>query len=207
MTDITKQGKFIVVEGVEGAGKSRQCAMLAEKLNGMGVPTVCTREPGGAALAEQLRALILDPAYSPDAVTELYLYSAARRDHLNKIVFPALVSGKTVVCDRFIYSTLAYQGNGRGLDLDFIRTVNARTIYPLKVDLALFLDVPPAAGFERKGGADSKDRLERESMEFFERVYAGFADMCESGELVRIDASGEKQQTAANILRAVQRIL
>ncbi len=199
--------RFIVLEGVEGAGKSRQCAMLADALNGMNIPTVLTREPGGAELAEKLRSLLLDPAYSPDAVTELYLYSAARRDHLNRIVFPALDSGKTVICDRFIYSTLAYQGYGRGLDLDFIREVNARTIEPLKIDLALFLDLPPELGFKRKGGADKTDRLERESLEFFERVYGGFNDMCNNGELVRIDASGEKQQTAQYISDAVKAVL
>lgn len=200
-------GKFIAVEGVEGAGKSRQCAMLVDTLGSRGYAAVLTREPGGAALAESLRSLILDPKYSPDAVTELYLYSAARRDHLNKIVFPALEEGKIVVCDRFIYSSLAYQGYGRGLDLDFIREVNARTISPLNVDLALFIDVSPEAGFARKGGADKDDRLERESFEFFDRVYNGFKAMCDKGELVAIDGSGEKPQTAANILRAVERIL
>ncbi len=200
-------GKFIVVEGVEGAGKSRQCAMLTDALNAAGVDALLTREPGGAPLAEAVRKLLLDPQFSPDAYSELYLYSAARRDHLNKVVFPALENGKTVVCDRFIYSTLAYQGYGRGLDLDFIRKVNECTIAPLKVDLALFIDISPEVGFARKGGADRSDRLERESMEFFGRVYKGFKDMCANGELEPVDGSGEKEQTAYNILRAVRGIL
>lgn len=200
-------GKFIVIEGVEGVGKSRQCALLSKALEEKGLPVVVTREPGGAPLSEMLRTLILDPLYSPDPVTELYLYSAARRDHLNKVVFPALEAGKIVVCDRFIYSTLAYQGYGRGIDLDFIREINAHTIYPLTVDLALFLDVPPEAGFLRKGGADKKDRLERETIEFFDRVYDGFKRMSAAGEIVAVDANGEKEQTAANILRAIESIL
>ncbi len=200
-------GKFIVLEGTEGAGKSRQCTMLANTLSSRGFDVVLTREPGGAALAERLRTLILDPAYSPDAVTELYLYSAARRDHLNKIVFPAPEAGKTVVCDRFIYSTLAYQGYGRGLDLDFIREVNAKTIEPLEVDLALFLDVPPEVGFARKGGADSSDRMERESREFFDRIYSGFKRMCASGELTAVDASGERDETAAKLAEKVLAVL
>ncbi len=200
-------GKFIVMEGVEGAGKSRQCAMLVESLNSMGYSAVLTREPGGAPLAEQLRKLLLDPTYSPDAYAELYMYSAARRDHLNKIVFPALDSGKIVVCDRFVYSTLAYQGYGRGLDIEFIRKVNAMTIEPLKVDLAMFIDIPPEIGFKRKGGADKNDRLERESLDFFNRVYAGFKAMCERGELTAIDGSGEKERTANNIMQAVRKIL
>lgn len=201
------KGKFIVIEGVEGAGKSRQCGLLVDALKGRGVDAVSTREPGGAALAEALRSIILDPNYAPDAVTELYLYCAARRDHLNKIVFPALESGKVVVCDRFIHSSLAYQGYGRGIDLDFIRTVNARTIAPLSIDLALFLDVSPEDGFMRKGGADSADRMERESIEFFRRIYNGFKEMCVTDGLVPIDASGEKDVTARNILSAVERIL
>lgn len=201
------KGKFIVMEGVEGAGKSRQCAILTDTLVKNGYNAVLTREPGGAPLAESLRKLILDPDYSPDALSELYMYSAARRDHLNKIVFPALENGNIVVCDRFIYSTLAYQGYGRGLDLDFIREVNRKTIYPLEVDLALFIDVSPEVGFKRKGGADKKDRLERENVAFFDRVYDGFKRMCELGELTAIDASGEKQETAAKIYEAVRSVL
>lgn len=201
------KGKLIVLEGVEGAGKSRQCAILVDSLNNGGHAAVLTREPGGAPLAENLRRLILDPDYSPDALSELYMYSAARRDHLNKIVLPALEQGKIVVCDRFIYSTLAYQGYGRGLDLDFIREVNRKTISPIEVDLALFIDVPPEVGFKRKGGADKKDRLEREDIAFFDRVYNGFKQMCEAGELMRIDASGEKFETAKKIYEAVLPVL
>lgn len=201
------KGKFIVIEGCEGAGKSKQCALLADALESEGMSVISTREPGGTPLGESLRSLILDPSYSPDAVTELYMYSAARRVHLLEKVMPALGDGKIVICDRFIYSTLAYQGYGRGLDLEFIRSVNAETIEPLKVDLALFLDITPEVGFARKGGADESDRLERENIEFFNRVYRGFSDMCERGELVRIDASGEKEQTAENVLAAVRRVL
>ncbi len=202
-----RTGKFIVLEGIEGAGKSRQSALLVDALRSHGVDAIATREPGGAPLGEKLRTLILDPHYSPDAITELYMYSAARRDHLKYIVEPALERGRVVVCDRFIYSTLAYQGYGRGLDLDFIRAVNAATIAPVKVDLALLLDIAPEAGFARKGGADKTDRLERENLEFFGRVYSGFKAMCESGDLVAIDASGEKEQTAAKIYAAVEKIL
>ncbi|MDE6029091.1 MAG: dTMP kinase [Clostridiales bacterium] len=200
-------GKFIVVEGVEGAGKSKQCAMLTDALNAAGRPAILTREPGGAKLAESIRGLLLDPTFSPDAVTELYLYSAARRDHLNKVIFPALDSGKIVVCDRFIYSSLAYQGYARGLDLSFVRRVNQITIEPLKIDLGLFLDITPEDGFKRKGGADKGDRLERESLAFFNRVYDGFKQMCADGELTAIDVSGTKEQSAAKIWQAVSAVL
>lgn len=201
------KGKFIVIEGCEGAGKSRQSKILVETLISRGVEAIATREPGGAPLAEELRRIILSPEYSPGALSELYLYSAARRDHLDAVVFPALEAGKTVVCDRFIYSTLAYQGYARGLDLDFVRRVNEYTIFPLKIDLALFLDVTPQDGFARKGGADRADRLERESLAFFDKVYDGFTDMCGRGELKRIDAGGTKDETAEKIYRAVADVL
>ncbi len=201
------KGKFIVLEGVEGVGKSKQAGILSESLERRGIPSIVTREPGGAPLGEKLRALILDPAYTEDAITELFMYSAARRVHLNEIVMPALDSGKTVICDRFIYSTVAYQGYGRGLDIDFIRKVNRKTVSPVKVDLALFLDLPPREGFLRKGGADGSDRLEREKMEFFDRVYEGFTAMADGGELKRIDAKGTKEQTAALIMKEVEKIL
>lgn len=202
-----KKGKFIVIEGCEGAGKSKQSKLLTDALNAHGIDAVATREPGGAPLAEELRRIILSPEYAPSALAELYLYSAARRDHLDSVVFPALDAGKVVVCDRFMYSTLAYQGYARGLDLDFVRRVNAYTVAPLKVDLALFLDIPPEDGFARKGGADKGDRLERESLAFFNKVYEGFTDMCARGELVRIDARGEKEETAEKIYRAVAEVL
>ena len=203
----TNKGKFIVLEGVEGVGKSTQAAILAEGLKRRGINAVVTREPGGAPLGEKLRELILDPAYDEDAVTELFMYSAARRVHLNEVVIPALESGTTVICDRFFYSTVAYQGYGRGLDVDFIRAVNRKTVSPLTVDIALFLDLEPREGFRRKGGADCGDRLEREKMEFFDRVYVGFTEMADGGELKRIDARGNIEQIARAIMNEVEKIL
>lgn len=202
-----KQGKFIVLEGVEGAGKTSQCKRLAAALEAKGIDAVLTREPGGVPLAERLRALILDTEYTPDALTELYMYMAARREHLNKIILPALAAGKTVICDRFTYSTVAYQGYGRGVDIEFIRALNAETVKAAKVDIALFLDVPPAVGFARKGGADCGDRMESGGIAFFERIYDGFKAMCAAGELVAIDATVGEQAVAESILKAVECVL
>lgn len=202
-----RQGKFIVLEGVEGAGKTSQSKRLAAALSAKGMDVVLTREPGGVPLAERLRELILDPEYTPDALTELYMYMAARREHLNKVIVPALAAGKTVICDRFTYSTLAYQGYGRGVDKEFIRTLNAETVKSVNVDIALFLDVPPAVGFARKGGADCGDRMESGGMQFFERIYDGFKKMCAAGELTAIDATVGEEQTAERILKAVESVL
>ena len=201
------KGKFIVIEGCEGAGKTTQVARLHSALTSRGVDAVVTREPGGTPLGEQIRSLLLDPKYSPDAVTELYLYSASRRVNLIEKIFPLLNAGKTVICDRFIYSTVAYQGYARGLDPDFVKEVNRKTIEPLKVDLALFIDISPEAGFKRKGGADKSDRLERESLEFFGKVYRGFSDMCDLGEMVRVNGLGTVDEVAALILSEAEKIL
>ena len=201
------KGKFIVIEGCEGAGKSTQCKRLYDALISRGVDAVVTREPGGTPLGEQIRSLLLDPKYSPDAITELYLYSASRRVNLTEKIFPLLQQGKTVICDRFIYSTVAYQGYARGLDPEFVRAVNYKTVEPLKVDLALFIDIPPEAGFKRKGGADKSDRLERESLDFFNKVYKGFCDMCNSGEMVKVDGLGSEDEVASLILNAVEKVL
>ena len=173
-----KQGKFIVLEGVEGAGKTSQCKRLAAALEAKGIDAVLTREPGGVPLAERLRALILDTEYTPDAL-----------------------------CDRFTYSTVAYQGYGRGVDIEFIRALNAETVKAAKVDIALFLDVPPAVGFARKGGADCGDRMESGGIAFFERIYDGFKAMCAAGELVAIDATVGEQAVAESILKAVECVL
>ena len=200
-------GKFIVLEGIEGAGKSKQSRILTDTLVNRGVDAVCTREPGGAPLGEALRSLILSPDYDPDAISELYMYLAARRDHLLNVILPAVEQGRTVICDRFTYSTVAYQGYGRGLDIDFVRRANAMTIAPLEIDLGILIDITPEEGFARKGGADMSDRLERENAEFFERVYKGFKTMADAGELVAIDGSGTKEQTAEKILSEVLRIL
>ncbi len=201
------KGKFIVIEGCEGAGKSTQCAAAKDALKAMGVDAVVTREPGGTPLGEKIRALLLDRAYDPDALTELYMYSASRRVNLIESILPMLESGKTVICDRFIYSTVAYQGYGRGLDPEFVREVNAKTIEPLKVDAALFLDIEPDAAFKRKGGADQTDRLEMESSEFFNRVYNGFIDMCARGELMRIDGTGSEAEVGRRVLSALETVL
>ncbi len=202
-----QKGRFIVLEGGEGAGKSSQCARLTETLNARGYDAVATREPGGVVLAEKLRELILSPSYSPDGLTELYMYCAARREHLIERVFPMLEKGKIVVCDRFVYSTVAYQGYGRGLDTEFVRAINAMTISPLKVDLAIFLDVPPEVGFSRKGGADGNDRMEQSGSAFFKKVYDGFKSMCERGEMTRVDGTGTFDEVAAKILELTEKVL
>ncbi len=190
-------GKFVTVEGCDGVGKSTQVRLLKERLEREGIDAVFTREPGGTPIAEKIRGIILDSDNSEmDGLTELFLYEASRRQHTKEIIEPALSKGKLVICDRYIDSTLAYQGYGRGLNVDMIRKLNEWAMGDVKIDLTLFLNVSSEEGFSRKGGASREDRLEKEKSEFYERIYDGFLRIAEKEKrFKKIDASGDKFST------------
>lgn len=200
------RGKFVTIEGCEGVGKSTQVRLLGEYCAAHGVDAVFTREPGGTPIAEKIRAIILDPENAAlDPQTELLLYAASRRQHTAEKIEPALAAGKTVFCDRYIDSTRAYQGYARGLKFADVDALETMAMGDTRIDVTLFLDVDPATGFARKGGADAGDRMEREDAAFFQKVYRGFCDIAarHPDRVVRIDASGSKQQTHAAILAAL----
>ena len=196
------KGTFITFEGCEGAGKSTQIRLLSQYLAERGKECVVTREPGGSAISEAIRAVILDGKNT--AMTdecEALLYAAARAQHLSDTVLPALEAGKTVLCDRYIFSSFAYQGYGRGLDMDFLRAVNSFALQGHMPDITLFLDIPPRSAFERKHGADQNDRIEQAGEAFHARVYKGYLRLSEEypGQIVRVDCSGTKFETNEKI--------
>lgn len=170
-TDVSpspERGRFIVFEGGEASGKSTQTALLAERLD-----AVATREPGGTALGERLRALLLDPATGDlDARTELLLMAAARAEHVARVIAPALRSGRDVVCDRFSASSVAYQAYGRGLDPDEVARVSRWASAGIEPDMVVLLDVDDATRARRLG--HDRDRLEAAGAAFHSRVAAGF---------------------------------
>lgn len=195
------KGKFITLEGCEGVGKSTQTGLLKEYFTRCGVAAVFTREPGGSAVAEALRQIILSPQNKIDALTELLLYAAARREHVINVIIPALNEGKIVVCDRFTDSTTAYQGYGRGLDLSLVEYLNKTAIGDLKIDLTLFFDLSPDNGFLRKGGADRTDRMDSESADFHRRVYGGFKALAgKEKRIASIDADANAKQVFERVL-------
>ena len=199
---------FITFEGCEGVGKSTQIRLLAEELGRRKVPCVVTREPGGSRIAESIRRIILDAGNSDmDDLCELFLYLAARAQHLKDIVRPALAEGKVVICDRYIDSTFAYQGDGKGLDADLVEALNRAAIGDLIPDLTIFLDLPPERAFVRKGGPDREDRLELMAQSFHEKVYAGYLEISRRApeRFVRVDARGSKQETHAKVLELMQK--
>lgn len=203
-----RQGKFITLEGGEGAGKSTQVARLAAFLRGLGHEVLETREPGGAPGAEAIRALLVsgDPArWTP--MTEALLHSAARADHLARSIRPALAAGKWVVCDRFTDSTLAYQGYGHGLGVDRIAALNHLVTEGLKPDLTLILDLPVSAGLDRAGSrsAGGEDRYERMGHDFHDRLREGFLAIARSepGRCAVINAAADIETVARAIARTV----
>lgn len=195
------KGKFITFEGCEGAGKSTQLRLLSEKLDALGVDYILTREPGGSDIAEQIRKIILDGKNSSMCdECEALLYAAARVQHLKEIVKPALDAGKLVVCDRYVDSSLAYQGAARGLGEDFVAQINSYALQEFPPDLTVFLNISPDAAFERKHGADRNDRIELLGLDFHRKVYRGYLELLDKyPRITAVDCSGTKYQTSEKI--------
>jgi dTMP kinase len=199
------QGLFIVLEGVEGAGKSTQCRLLAKWMEGTGVPFTLAREPGGTPVGEAIRKVVLDRGdLTMPAETELFLILGARAAFVRDVVRPCLEDGRVLLADRFDLSTLAYQGFGRGLDLEEVRRVNRMATGGLRPHLYLVLDVPAAVGLQRKGGAGRGDRIEREGARFLARVQDAYRILAEEEPGVRlIDAGGAVEDVHASIRRTL----
>lgn len=192
-------GRFITFEGIDGAGKSTHIVALAQRLRERGAEVVCTREPGGTELAEKLRELVL---HAPmDALTEALLVFAARRDHVQQLVAPALARDATVVCDRFSDATFAYQGGGRGFDTQVLAQLERWVHADLQPQLTFWLDLPAAEAARRRAAARVADRFESEDIAFFDRVRAGYAARmaADPGRFVRIDSSLEREAVWAQI--------
>jgi len=183
--------RFITFEGIDGAGKSTHVEPLAARLRAEGASVVCTREPGGTPLAERLRELLLGE--SMDGMAEALLAFAARRDHIERVIAPALARGQVVLCDRFTDATFAYQGHGRGLDLVLLGQLEQAVQGGLNPDVTLWFDVAPERAAERRARARAADRFEAEDLAFFERVRAGYlARMAGApGRFARIDSAQE----------------
>lgn len=166
------RGRFITLEGIDGAGKSTHIEWFAQALRSRGHRVVVTREPGGTPLAERLRALLLGEPMTIE--TETLLMFAARREHLERLIRPALARGTWVVCDRFTDSTFAYQGAGRGVPANAIESLERWIHGDLQPDLTLLFDLPAELAAQRRAAARSADRFESEDLEFFTRVRAGY---------------------------------
>lgn len=169
---------FIVFEGVDGSGKSTQLNLLDEYLSDGQTPTYTTREPGGTPVGERIRELLLDPQFTEiQGRTEALLYAAARAQLVAQVIRPKLEQGTVVLCDRYIDSSLAYQGYGRGMDVGFLANINKLGTGDLSPNLTILLDLPPDEGLIRSRKLKPADRLENESLDFYNKVRAGYLEL------------------------------
>ncbi len=202
------RGLFVTFEGVEGAGKSTQASLLAQRIRSeLQREVVVTREPGGTVLAERLRELVLSHNVGIiDGRTEALIMAAARASHVSQLILPSMRDGRHVICDRFAGSYLAYQGYGRGLDLDVLGMITHFASFAIEPDLTFLLEVEPGLAMERKEVV--RDRIETESAEFFARVSKGYSELALSDSWVSLDGSLPVNQLHeeifGNFLRVVQ---
>jgi dTMP kinase len=177
---------LITFEGIDGAGKSTQIQELVHALTSQGVEVVSLREPGGTAVAEKIRHILLESSHKISSIGELLLFSASRAELVQEVIMPALASGKAVILDRFFDSTTAYQGYGRGIDMEILRSIIAVSTCGITPDVTFFLDLEPEEALKRKFSKrsiplafedDELDRMERSGLEFYHRVRQGYLDI------------------------------
>jgi len=204
------KGFFITFEGIEGCGKSTQIERLKRHLEQQGHRIDAMREPGGTAISEAIRAILLDPANTAMApTTELLLYESARAQLVAERIRPALEAGSVVLCDRFCDSTMAYQGGGRGLPMEVLRSLHDIATGSLWPHLSLFIDVPVEMGLKRTRGAGELDRIEMEGTAFHERVREGFITLArtEPNRIVTINGSATPDEVEQEIRGVVEKAL
>jgi dTMP kinase len=202
------KGIFITLEGIEGSGKTTQAELLRDLLLANGHKVVITREPGGSPIGEKIRDILLDVSHiEMAALTELLLYEASRCQHVYQTIKPALDEGKVVICDRFYDASTAYQGYGRGLDIEMVKNLNLVATEGQKADLTIVLDLPVAEGLRRLG--QNLDRIEAETVGFHEKVRQGYLDLARSepDRVKVIDASGSVEETFEKVRAIIESII
>ena len=203
---MTTRGRFLTIEGVDGAGKSTQVPRLEEHLRRTGIRTLVTREPGGTPLGESLRELLLDPRFAGMApVAELLIMFAARAEHLDKVILPALAEGVWVLCERFTDATFAYQGGGRDIDPARIAALEESVQADVRPDLVLVLDIPVDVGLGRMAQRHAEDRFESEGIEFFRRVRSIYLERARAhpARYAIIDAGADEETVAGHLVREI----
>ena len=202
------QGTFITFEGIEGSGKSTQSALLKAFLEEQGLEVLVTREPGGSPIGEQIRHILLDPGnHGMVPLAELLLYEASRCQHVEAVIRPALERGKTVICDRFFDASTAYQGYARGLDIKMVGELNLVATGGRKPDLTIVLDLPVDVGLRRLGR--NLDRIEREAVEFHERVRQGYLRIAEDepDRVKVVNAAGTADDIFSDVKDLVEKLI
>jgi dTMP kinase len=201
-------GILITLEGIEGSGKTTQAGLIRDLLTDRGYKVVVTREPGGSPIGEKIRKILLDTSNREmEPLTELLLYEASRHQHVREVIGPALLAGKVVVCDRFYDASTAYQGFGRGIDIDTVNVLNMVATGGRKADLTIVLDLPVDDGLTRLG--QNLDRIEAETVEFHERVRKGYLEVArrEPDRVRVVEATGSVEGTFAMVKSIIDDVL
>lgn len=201
---------FITFEGLDGSGKGTQIKLLLEWLREQGVDFVFTREPGGTALAERIRDILLDPVHTGmSVVSEAFLFAAGRADHVANVIRPALESGKHVICDRYVDSSMVYQAYAGGLPPEFVAQINQMATGALKPHRTIMLDLPPEVALERRRAATGEDRIEQKDEWYHQQVRDGYLELAkaEPRRFKLVDASGTVEAVQEQIRKLVLDIL
>lgn len=203
------RGFFITMEGLDGSGKTTQVNAVADYVRARGYEVLTTREPGGTPISEDIRHLVLDPAKSMCPETEALLYAASRAQHVRDVIRPALAQGKVVLCDRFVDSSIVYQGAGREIGLDQVMAINKFAIGDTMPDLTVLLTMDAQAAFLRRNSATKLDRLERAGEAFFKRVYDAYAELAQAyPDRIRcVNGQNDIQTVTVDVLRQIDRLL
>jgi len=204
---MNKKSFFITLEGPEGAGKSTQAGVVTDYLTDLGMDVVRTREPGGVSISEQLREILLKPGSAISPRTELLLYAAGRAQHTSELIMPALKEGKSVICERYTHASLAYQGYGRQLDKELIRTLNEVATMGLKPDLTIIFNISAEEGLSRVASSERTfDRLESENIQFHRRVRDGYLALAENDPNIEVvDARLPEKALSEKIIEILRR--
>jgi dTMP kinase len=203
------KGYFISIEGSDGSGKSTQIKLIKEYFASKGFEVVESREPGGTRIGEKIRDIILDNEnVEMSPVTEALLYAASRAQHVTEVIRPCLEQGKVIICDRYVDSSIAYQGVGRGLGMDVVSKINSVAIQGIMPDLTIFFDIDPEVALNRKIEDGKADRLELEKLEFHKKVYKGYKQIASTNSRIKIvDASRSVMEIHKDVINIIDEFL
>jgi dTMP kinase len=203
-----ERGRLIALEGPDGSGKTTQIELLEKHLKQLGYEVVRTREPGGTEISEKIREIILDNDNSNMSyMCEALLYAASRAQLVNEIIKPALKAGKIVICDRFVYSSMVYQGIGRGLGMEIVKGINEAALGGLEADLIFMITIPYEEGLKRKKKQRTLDRLENGGNEFHKKVFEGYLDICKKYDKIEvIDGNRDIYEIHKDLIDAIKKI-